>query len=97
MWLIGFPGGSGVMDPPVMQEMQLQSLGREDSPEGGHSNPPLYSFLENPKSEEPGKLQSIGSQRVGHARDVVNCLYFICILYLYLEENGVYSCIILSS
>jgi len=48
MWLIGFPGGSGVMNPPVMQEMQVQSLGQEDSPEGGHSNPLLYSFLENP-------------------------------------------------
>ena len=36
------------MNPSVMQEMQVQSLGQEDSPEGGHSNPLLYSVLENP-------------------------------------------------
>ena len=31
---------------------------------GGHGNPLQYSCLENPM--EPGGLQSIGSQRVGH-------------------------------
>ena len=31
-----------------------------------HSNPLQYSCLENPMEEEPGRLQSIGSQRVGH-------------------------------
>ena len=35
------------------------------SPGGGHGNPLQYSCLENPM-EEPGGLQSIGSQRVGH-------------------------------
>ena len=33
---------------------------------GGHSNPFQYSCLENPMEEEPGGLQSIGVQRVGH-------------------------------
>ena len=33
------------------------------SPGGGHGNPLQYSCLENP-TEEPGRLQSIGSQRV---------------------------------
>ena len=41
----------------------IPGLGR--SPGGGHGNPLQYSFLENP-TEEPGGLQSIGSQRVGH-------------------------------
>ena len=36
------------------------------SPEGGHDNPFQCSCLENPWIEEPGKLQSSGSQRVGH-------------------------------
>ena len=36
------------------------------SPAGGHSNPLQYSCLEDPWTEEPGRLQSIGLQRVGH-------------------------------
>ena len=35
------------------------------SPEGGNGNPLQYSCLENPWAEEPGRLQSSGSQRVG--------------------------------
>ena len=33
---------------------------------GGNHNPLWYSCLEIPWMEEPGRLQSIGSQRVGH-------------------------------
>ena len=36
------------------------------SPGGGHSNPFQYSCLEIPWTEEPGGLQSMGLQRVGH-------------------------------
>ena len=36
------------------------------SPGGGHGNPLQYSCLEIPWTEEPGRLQSMGSQRVGH-------------------------------
>ena len=32
----------------LMQETWVQSLGREDSPGGGHGNPLQYSCLENP-------------------------------------------------
>ena len=42
----------------------IPGLGR--SSEGGHGNPLQYSCLENPVNREPGGLQSIGSQRVGH-------------------------------
>ena len=34
------------------------------SPGGGHGNPLQYSCLENTRTEEPGGLPSIGSQRV---------------------------------
>ena len=40
--------------------------GSAKSPGGGHGNPFHYSSLENPTDEEPGRLQSIGSQRVRH-------------------------------
>ena len=78
---------------------QVQSLGWEDSPGGGHGNLLQYSFLEKPMdrgtwwafehfcypklekemathssvlawripwTEKPGRLQSMGSHRVGH-------------------------------
>ena len=41
------------------------------SPGGGHGNPLQYSCLKNPHGqEEPGGLQSMGSQRVGHGRAI---------------------------
>ena len=36
------------------------------SPGGGNGNPLQYSSLEIPWAEEPGGLQSMGSQKVGH-------------------------------
>ena len=36
------------------------------SPGEGNGNPLQYSCLGNPWTEETGRLQSMGSQRVGH-------------------------------
>jgi len=36
------------------------------SPREGNGNPLQYSCLGNPRTEEPGGLQSTGLQRVGH-------------------------------
>ena len=50
----------------AMQETQVQSLGWEDPLEKSmatHSSIPAWRI---PWTEEPGGLQSIGSQRVGH-------------------------------
>ena len=41
-------------------------LGSGRPPGGGHGNPLQYSAWTIPWSEEPGDLQSTGSQRVGH-------------------------------
>ena len=49
-----------------MQEIWVQSLGQEDPLEkkmATHSN---ILAWEIPWTEEPGELQSMGSQRVGH-------------------------------
>ena len=35
-------------------------------PGGEHGNPLQYACLENLKTEEPGKLQCMGSKRVRH-------------------------------
>ena len=51
---------------PTMQETRVQSLSREDSLEKAmapHSSTLAWKI---PWTEEPGGLQSIGSQRVRH-------------------------------
>ena len=50
----------------TMQETQVRSLGKEDPLEKEiaiHSSTIAWKI---PWTEEPGKLQSMGSQRVGH-------------------------------
>ena len=58
-----------VKNPPAnagdIRDMDLIP-GSGRSPGGGHGNPLQYSCLENPWTEEPGGLQSIGSQRFGY-------------------------------
>ena len=52
--------------PPAMQETWVPSLGGEEPLEEGmatHSSIPAWSI---PWTEEPGSLQSMGSQTVGH-------------------------------
>ena len=51
---------------PAMRETQVQFLGREDPLEKEmtiHSSSLAWKI---PWTEEPGRLQSMGSQRVGH-------------------------------
>ena len=46
--------------------MQVQSLGREDPLKEGVATHSSILAWEIPWTEEPGGLQSMGSQRVGH-------------------------------
>ena len=58
----GFPGGA-VAQPPAKQEMQVQSLGRED-PLGEDMATHSSTFAWRiPQTEEPGGLQSMGLQK----------------------------------
>ena len=50
---------------PEMQETQVQSLGREDPLQEGMATHFSILAWRIPWTEEPGRLQSIGSQRVG--------------------------------
>ena len=55
-----------VKNLPATQEIQVQSLGQEDPLKNGtaiHSSTLAWRI---PWTEEPGGLQSVGSQRVGH-------------------------------
>ena len=51
---------------PAVWETQIQSLGREDSLEKGMATYSSIFPWRIAWTEEPGGLQSIGSQRVGH-------------------------------
>ena len=64
-----FAGGSVEKNLPANagdagDEGSIHGLGR--SPGGANGNPLQYSCQENPITEESGKLQSVGLQRVGH-------------------------------
>ena len=49
-----------------MQENQVPSLGCDDSLEKEMATHSIILVWKIPWMEEPGKLQSMGSQRVGH-------------------------------
>ena len=62
--ILGFPGGSdskesacNVGDPGSILELGI-------SPGEGNGNPPHYCCWEIPWTEEPGGLQSMGSQKL---------------------------------
>ena len=49
-----------------MEETWVRSLGQEDPLEEGMATHSSILAWRIPWTEEPGRLQSIGSQRVGH-------------------------------
>ena len=55
-----------VKNLPAMQETRVQSLGWEDPLEKGQATHSSILAWRIPWTEEPGGLQSMGSQRVGH-------------------------------
>ena len=59
--LVKYPNASA---GDIRDTSSITGLGR--CPGVGHEILLQYSYLENSWTEEPGKLQMIGSQRVGH-------------------------------
>ena len=69
----GFPDGSVVKNPPVMQEteeMWVPSLHQEDPLKKEMTTHSGILAWKIPWAEEPGELQSMGSQRVGHSGEI---------------------------
>ena len=62
----GFPSASAVKNLPAMQEMWVQSLDWVQSLEEKMAIHSSILAWKIPQTEEPGRLQSMGSQRVGH-------------------------------
>ena len=56
-----------VKNLPAMQETWVQSLSREDPLEEGMATHSRILAWRIPWTEEPGRLQTIGSQRVGYS------------------------------
>ena len=66
MYLKSFPEGSEVKNPLVIQETWVPSLGEEyplEKEMAIHSSILVWKI---PWTEEPGRLQSMGLQRVRH-------------------------------
>jgi len=55
-----------IKNPPAMQETWVQSLGWEDSLEKEMASHSSIIAWRIPWTEEPGRIQSMGLQRVGH-------------------------------
>ena len=62
----GLPGGSTVKCVHVIHKTQVQSLGQEDPLEKEMATHSSTLAWKTPWMEEPGRLQSMGSQRVRH-------------------------------
>ena len=60
------PVAQTVKNMPAIQETQVQSLHLEDTLEKEMATHSSILVWEIPSTEEPGWLQSMGSQRVGH-------------------------------
>ena len=62
-----------VKRPPAVQETQFPSLDQEDPLEEGMATHSSVLAWRTPQTEEPGGLQSTGSQRVGHDERLTLC------------------------
>ena len=65
---MGFPCGSDSKESVCNAGDPGSVLGLGRSPGEGFGNPLQYSCLQNCMNKEPGRPQSIGSQRVRHDR-----------------------------
>ena len=63
---MSFPGGSVVKNLPAMEETQVQSMGQEVPLEKEMATLSSILAWRILWTEEPGELQSMGSQRVRH-------------------------------
>ena len=76
--LQGFPVDTAAKNPPAVQETWVLPLGQEDPLEKKTATHFSILAWRIPWTEKPGRLQSRGSQRVGHdCRDQAHSVYSI--------------------
>ena len=66
-----------VKNLPAVPEIQVQSLSQEDPLEEGMATHASVLGWRIPWTEEPGGLQSMRSQRVGHNRSDLACIHAV--------------------
>ena len=86
MPLIYFPGGVAVKNPPATQETWVWSLGQEDPMEKEIATHSSILAWRTPWTEEPVRVQSMGSQRVRHewartSLNLVSVAFMLCFLF----------------
>ena len=79
-----------VKNLPEMQETLIPSLGGKDPLEKGMATHPSILAWRIPWTEEPGGLQSMGLQRVGHDR-VTNTFSFTLVFHTENTKNSLKS------
>ena len=62
-FILGFPGGSVVKNPPASAREMVYSLSQEDSLEKEMATHSSILVWEIPRTEKPGRLQSLGLQK----------------------------------
>ena len=63
---MGFPGDSDVKNLSAVQETRVRFLDREDFWEKGMDTDSIILAWRSPWTEEPGRIQSMELQIVGH-------------------------------
>ena len=79
-----------------MQEIQIRSLGWEDLLEEEKTTHSSILAWEIPWTEEPGRLQSMGLQRVGSdlaTKQQQQYIYIYIVLYIYMYIYILYICV----
>ena len=79
-----------VKNPPAIKETWVQFLGWEDPLERAWQPTPVFLPGESPRTEEPGGLQSMGSQKVRHglatkhsiAQHIMTCIISLILAYM---------------
>ena len=71
----------------TMWETQIQSLGWEDPLEKEMTIPSSTIAWKIPWTEEPGRLQSMGSQRVRHDWATLSYIYIWIYIYIYFSSK----------
>ena len=66
LYLVASLAAQTVKNLPATQETRVRSLGQEDSLEKGMATLSSILAWRNPWTEEPDRIPSMGSQRVGH-------------------------------
>ena len=93
---LGFPGDSVVKNPLANAGDAGSIPGSGKFPREGNGNPLQYSCLEIPWTEEPGRLQFMGSQRVGRncatntktLKNSYNCKVFCYVYFTTMKRYG---------